>query len=220
MVKKTKFDWLLNKLKTFDKVASTECINDHILKIFRKDGETLTVSITPSTHINLELIAKWLQAHDTDFILHSKKEAVIDGEVYDYMDSQQKVLGGYGDIFRVLGQDHNWPYTAPEVSFILRGLRQHTNVSEVRRLDNKRYEIERHLLETVTVIALNEYDMSVEAVRSAVDQYGPFDAILKSNPNGRITDAALEVAESLDLKIFWWRELLRNLNFKWSWRLS
>jgi hypothetical protein len=42
--------------------------------------------------------------------------------------------------------------------------------------------------------------------------------VLKSNPNGNITTAAEELADSLELKIFTWGELLGKLNAKWNWK--
>lgn len=115
-----------------------------------------------------------------------------------------------------MNQEYNFPYLPPEVRFILRNLKQHTKIRNIRRLDNKRYLISRHGLEDVTVIALYDYDLAVEAVRSAVDVYGKFDAIFKGNPNGRISKNAYELANSMNIKVLMWGELLGELNRKWT----
>jgi hypothetical protein len=58
--------------------------------------------------------------------------------------------------------------------------------------------------------------LSIEAIRTTLDGFKKFDAILKSNPNGRISTSAYEVADSRKIKVLWWRELLGELNKKWS----
>jgi hypothetical protein len=103
------------------------------------------------------------------------------------------------------------------VHFITRGLEQHDKVLKVRRLDNKRYEISRIALETVVIIALNDYDLGVESIRNAVSEFEKFDAVLKSNPNGSITSSALKLADSREIKTFKWGELMGKLNLKWNW---
>ena len=218
MARISTFQWIVEKLQDDNDVKSMSIVSESLLEIIRNEGGPITVTKTTLSSINLEDTKAILKNQDADFILHTVKEPFISGSTFDFLDSKKKVLGGFGDLFRVISQNHNWPYLHPQIKFILRGLQQHTKVSSVRRLDNKRYEIQRYGLETVVIIALDDYDLSIESVRNAVDRYDKFDAVLKSNPNGRITSSAIELADSREIKVFKWGELLGILNKKWNWK--
>jgi hypothetical protein len=209
-------DWIVDRLADKKEIASTSIVGTGLLNIVRKDGPPLSVTASPLNAFGLNDVKMILQSNDADFVLHTFKDPFIDGSVYSYLDSERKVIGGFSDFFRVLNQEDNWPYLPKEVRFIVRGLEQHTKVSSVQRLDNKRYEISRYGLETVTIIALYDYDLSVESIRDAVDNFGSFDAVLKANPNGRISSSAVELADSREIKVFKWGELLGKLNHKWT----
>jgi len=216
MARQTTFEWILEKLEDNDDISSTEIVSDSHLRINRKEGESITITKTTLSKINLTDVKSILVNQDADFILHTVKEPWIFGGVFDFLDRKRKVIGSFGDLFRVLRQDNNYPYLPSQVHFIIRGLEQHTKVSNVRRLDNKRYEIERYGLETVIIIALDDYDIGIESVRSAVNDFDKFDAVLKSNPNGSITSSAVTLADSRELKVFKWGQLLGMLNRKWT----
>lgn len=218
MARQSPFEWLVEKLEDNENVDSTTIVSENLLTIKRTDGSNLNVTKSTLNHFSVGDIKNILSVQNADFILHTLKEPFVDGSVFDYLESKQIVLGGFGDLTRVVNQGHNFPYLPPDVHFIFRGLKQHTKVSSVRRLDNKRYEVERHGLETVTIIALNDYDLGVESIRAAVDEFDKFDAVLKSNPNGKITTSALELADSREIKAYKWGELMGKLNLKWNWK--
>lgn len=218
MPRQTTFEWILDKLEDNDGISSTEIVSDSLLRINRKEGESITITKTTLSKINLTDVKSILVNQDADFILHKVKEPWIFGDVFEFLNRKRKVIGGFGDLFRVLRQDNNFPYLPSQVHFIIRGLEQHKKVSNVRRLDNKRYEIERYGLETVIIIALDDYDIGIESVRSAVNDFDKFDAVLKSNPNGSITSSAVTLADLRELKVFKWGQLLGILNRKWTWK--
>ncbi|PHK36507.1 hypothetical protein VF13_37010 [Nostoc linckia z16] len=218
MPKQSAFEWIVEKLEGNDKVESITVDSENLLTVIRTDGSKLTVTKTSLDSFNVSNIRSIIDVQIANFILHTSKEPFVSGSVFSFLEERQIVLGGFGDLIRVVNQGKNWPYLSPEVRFIVRGLEQHTKVSAVYRLDNKRYQIDRHELETVIIIALNDYDLSIESIRSAVDEFGQFDAILKSNPNGRITSLAVEFADSREIKVFKWGELLGKINSRWTWK--
>ncbi|WP_433630182.1 hypothetical protein [Chryseobacterium cucumeris] len=210
------FNWLIDRLHE-DRNISTSLNEEKTILIIEKKNrcESLSISIISSNQPSLDDIINITGKYNTDFIL-TKKDTLINGEILEFLEKKEKIIGSYGDVFRIMNQEYNFPYLPPEVRFILRNLKQHTKIRNIRRLDNKRYLISRHGLEDVTVIALYDYDLAVEAVRSAVDVYGKFDAIFKGNPNGRISKNAYELANSMNIKVLMWGELLGELNRKWT----
>jgi len=190
-------------------------VDDCILDIVRKEGESLRVYYSTLRSFNMVDVRQILDVSNPDFILHAVKEPIIHEGVIGFMDSIHKVLGGYSELFGVIRQGNNWPYWSSETRFIMRGLEQHTKVTNITRLDKKRYRISRRGLDDVVIVSIDDYDLSIESVRSAVDKYRSFDAVFKSNPNGRISTEAVQLAASLGIKVLTWRELLGKLNLKW-----
>lgn len=62
------------------------------------------------------------------------------------------------------------------------------------------------------MVFLNEYDLGAEAIRHACAEYGEFDIVVASNPNGEITDSALGVARQLGCEIHKWGPFLSRLH--------
>lgn len=216
MARKSPFEWIKEKLSENKRIESVDIVKENLLHIIRDNETLLRVAKSNLDRFYYKDIKEFLQNNEVDFILHTSKEPFVDGSVYDFLESKRKVLGGFGDLMRVVAQERNWPYYPPDVKFIKRGLEQHTKVTEVRRLDNKRYEVSRYGLETVIIIALNDYDLGIESIRSAADEFDEFDAVLKSNPNGKITTSAIEHVNSRNIKVLKWGELMGKLNLKWK----
>lgn len=216
MARKSPFEWIKEKLSENKHIESVDIVKENLLHIIRDNETLLRVAMSNLDRFYYKDIEEFLQNNEVDFILHTSKEPFVDGSVYDFLESKRKVLGGFGDLMRVVAQERNWPYYPPDVKFIKRGLEQHTKVTEVSRLDNKRYEVSRYGLETVIIIALNDYDLGIESIRSAADEFDEFDAVLKSNPNGKITTSALEHVNSRNIKVLKWGELMGKLNLKWK----
>jgi hypothetical protein len=203
--------WIIDKIKDHDNVDSLSFDNGAIL-IQREEDEEIQVAALAEE----KLLVAGIQniPPDTDFVLNVPSEAYASGAVLNSLKARKIVYGGMGDLNRVLSQKRNWPYTNPEVKFILRGIGQHSKVKNIERIDTRRYKIERKNMSTVTILALNDYDMSVESVRNGKDVYKSFDIILTSNPNARVSSSASTLAKSLGIKILSFGDLLRELNFK------
>ncbi len=170
------------------------------------------VAVTSETHIKKDLIEKVIK-DNTQFLFNIKKEPFIDGEVLAYAEIKKFGIGGFGDIMRAINSKNLREYQNPETKFIMKGLRQHTNVHSIIRLDNRRYKVKKIGFQQDTIIlALNDYDLTAESVREGKEKFAEFDVILASNPNVRISSNAEEVSKGLGLKILTWRQLLGRLN--------
>lgn len=209
-------NWLIESIEKHDQVLSVNIETDNIINIQRKEGISLRVAAISSKITTLIPVINVVKEHSFDFLLNIPKDAYTVGEIFEYLDSKQISYGGLADLYRVLSEDENWPYQPKEVSFIMRGLKQHSKVLSVKRLDDRRYSISRKNLPVVIIVALNDYDFNTESIRNGKQVYKTFDGILASNPNARITRAAESVAESLGVKIYTWGQLLGALNNIWK----
>jgi len=209
-------DWCKKKLIEHDEVTSIDLTNTNRLLVTLKTGQTLTVATMSLSKINLTEVENLLNGQEYDFILNVFKEPYITRKALEYAENHNFAIGGLGDAMRGFNEGSFQNYLNPEIKFILRGLRQHSRVVSVVRLDNRRFQIERHGQPSVKILALNDYDLVAENVRNALDQFSKFDAILKSNPNGKITTKAITAADAAGIKIYDWGGLLGALNISWT----
>ena len=204
-------DWCIDKISGHGKVESMTKVDNTTLELTHKNTKTYTVSVLSSDSMNLESISD-IDIQKVDFILNIKKDAYINGKLMQLMESADFSIGSLGDLYSALGSGNLSSYVSKEMQFVIRGLAQHNKVKCIYRLDNRRFEIERKLLPDVTILVLNDYDLTAESVRDGIDKYGDFDSILTSNPNCRRSGNAERAAENSGRKIMSWGELMGNLN--------
>ena len=204
-------NWCQEKVSSNDNVESIEIIDDNHVEIRCQNSEVYNVAVISESYITMDLIEKVIK-DNTQFLFNIKKEPLIEGEVLAYAEVKRFGIGGFGDIMRAINNENLTEYQNPETKFIMEGLKQHTNVYSIIRLDNRRYKVIKIGFKEDTILALNNYDLTAEKVREAKSKYRTFDVILASNTNARISSIANDVAKELGLKILTWRQLLGRLN--------
>jgi hypothetical protein len=204
-------NWCQEKVSSNDNVESIEIIDDNHVEIRCQNSEVYNVAVISESYITMDLIEKVIK-DNTQFLFNIKKEPLIEGEVLAYAEVKRFGIGGFGDIMRAINNENLTEYQNPETKFIMEGLKQHTNVYSIIRLDYRRYKVIKIGFKEDTILALNNYDLTAEKVREAKSKYRTFDVILASNPNARISSIANDVAKELGLKILTWRQLLGRLN--------
>lgn len=209
-------DWCIKKIQEHDKVTEVEKVNEDTLRIKVVDGIgdgflILTRSEEFSTVDSIDVIS----LGSFDFFLNIKKDAHIAGELLTLASLYNFAIGDLSDLYRALKEKEISNYINPNISYIIRGLEQHSRVEDFSRLDNRRFRIKRKGLDDVTIIALDNYDLTADIVRSAIEKYGKFDAIFTSNPNCQRAKSCEIVAADAELKILSWGELMGELNRKW-----
>jgi hypothetical protein len=207
--------WSKDKILDHEKVLDVNLIDSSMLNVSHENGSEFKIAVISSERVNLDSLRN-INIADIDFILNIKKDAYITGDVFDLGDSAGFSIGTLGDVYRALNNGFMANYLDAEMSFVIRGLGQHRKVTELKRLDNRRFLISRDSLPSVTILVLNDYDFTAEAVRHGIDVFGEFDAILTSNPNCRRTGNCMGAASSAGIKIMDWGELMGNLNRRWN----
>lgn len=204
--------WIYSKIEKDSSITKIVELSDNHLLISRKKGPDFDVLIISTKEVLIDIISSIVKITKPNFILNVPKDFYADGESLDFVKTNKIILGGLGDFYRFVNLEYNWPYESPEVGFIMRGLSQHTKVQSIKRLDSRRYEVTKHSLSTVVVLAINDYDFSLDSVRHGKERFKEFDVIVTSNPNAQITTEAFEFAKSLHIEILRWGELLGHLN--------
>lgn len=204
--------WISEKAITHEKVASAIPTAPNQVTITLTTGKNVIIATMSSSSVNTQDLQSLLSSAAIEFVVNVQKESYIGKDALDYSERCHVGLGGLGDLFTAINDDDFRNYVSKEARFILRGLRQHTEVSNVVRLDNRRYQVMRYTYPTITILALNEYDLTADAVRSGVDKYGECDIILTSNPNCRPSSESLAAAKSMGIIVLKWGYLMGALN--------
>lgn len=209
--------WCCEKLIEHDSIESITPLNENTvqLKVTGFDDH-VNILITSMKELELSNIPKEIYSLDIHFLLNIPKMAVFKQNLLEFAETSEFGVGGVSDLYSAANQAKNLDnfkyYVHAEVEFIIRALSQHTVVSNISRINNRMYCIERNLKSTVKVLALNEYDLTIDALRTGVQMYGKPDYVLTSNPNCRDTSSAKSVAEDMGIRILSFSQLMGVLN--------
>lgn len=205
--------WCCKNLLSHEDILQANPRSENSIELVIKDVAAPVVVATMSQN-KVEVTSVPDEFHDpvTEFLLNIPKDAYFAGQLLEAAMNVPIGVGGVGDLYTAVGEREFRLYIPKEARFILRGLSQHTAVRSVSRLNDRTYKILKHSGKEIHVLALNEYDLTVEALRSGIDKYDRPTFILASNPNCRLSTVAKEAARSTGTRIVDWRQLLGALN--------
>jgi hypothetical protein len=211
--------WIAEKIQSHEKVTGVSVLSHNVIQVKREDGDELKIATMSSNRVDAQAIETLLKSTgDVDFVVNIPKDAYVVGDTFALADERNFGFGGVGDLFAALNSESVRTYLSSEFSFVLRSIRQHSKVVNVVRLDNRRLLIERKGLKPLSVLILNDYELTADHVRVGIERYGEFQAIVRSNPNSRVTMAASTAADESGVRIFDWGEFLGQLNREWKWK--
>lgn len=223
-------NWVRTKLikysenyEEFDENSAGSCkdlvialISSNFLSVTDKYAIKYRIATMSLQKIAAEDLEQLLGDENVDFVLNVPKEPYITQSALEFANEKKFAIGGLGDLMRALRDQNVSTYIHKEVVFVLRGLGQHNRVCNVIRIDNRRYKIYRGSLPSVVVLALNDYDLTADVVRSAIEKFPKFDAIVMTNPNCKCSKKSIDIINSLDKKLLSWGELLSELHKAWN----
>lgn len=146
-----------------------------------------------------------------DVIVNFPKIGRWTGAAIELCEAHGKAWGQWSVLLRALGNETPETTVNQEISFNRRTLSQHTRVEHVGFLFDHVLLVKHEKGNIFRIALLYEYDLSGDDVRKAWENLGPFDLLLKTNPNGSILEDVDTVAESLGIKAFGLRDMLGYL---------
>ena len=206
-------DWVLERLREHDRIVSLRPIAEQLIEIERKKYESFNAAIIGEKIVHSEAIQNIVSTSvGLEFIVNLPKQGIWTGDAIIAVEVYDIGWGGLGDLMSAINLEEVRGFQKKEYDFVERGLEQHDKVQRFHRMFDRVYEIVRCSHSPVVVALVNEYDLTAEHVRNAREKYGIFSIIVKTNPNGRITEIAHQVAKSLGIEIFGWGGFLGRLN--------
>ena len=206
-------DWALEKLSKCHGVKAVEPVGDRFIHIIREEYPSFTSAIISEKTVSRPIVNEFIgTAQDFEFISNIPKAAKWSADAIAVAKKHTLGWGGFGDLMSAIGQEIVTDFQRKEYEFVEFGLYQHSKVIGLTRIYDRVFKIHRAGSDFLTVVLINEYELTAEHVRYARETYGDFDEILKTNPNGGTTSVAQEVASNLGVSIFSWGEFLRRLH--------
>jgi hypothetical protein len=206
--------WIAKRVLEHDKVASANLVEGNIIFIDRHDLSPCVVATMSEAVVTEDAVRRAIgDRDDIDFVVNIPKDGVLQGDALQVAKDSNFALGGVGDLLRALTMEDVSEYYHPTIGFIERGLRQHDRVADFTRVADLCYVIHRTQGRDLRAVFLYEYDLTADHIRVARDRYGRFDLVVKTNPNGSVTEAAIEVAKELGCRVFMWGEFLGAINW-------
>ncbi len=205
-------EWCCERLLDHEDILEVTQRSKNSVHLSVKDMPRLISVATMSQHrVELELVPSEFHDTDTEFLLNIPKDAYFSGELLLAAKEVPIGVGGVADLYRATAEKEFRLYIPKETQFILRGLEQHTAVRNVMRLNSCTYLILKLNGQSVRVLAINEYDLTSDAIRSGIEKYGQPDIVLASNPNSRLSTDTRSTAAFSGTNILTWKQLLAAL---------
>lgn len=205
--------WVAQNLRKARNVLEVDLVTDQVLRVSRDNYDPFVAGIVSSERVGADTVGVLVDSRfGVEIIANVPRESYWTGEALRLAHENNIATGAYGDLLRVIELEDVRAFQPKETEFIERGLRQHDRISDFEREHDRLYRISRNGLPDVTVVMLNEYELTADHLRTARDRYQRFSMAVITNPNGRATSSAHEAAETMDVEIFKWGPFFGRLN--------
>ena len=208
-------EWVADNLRKANGVSHVEILSDRVLRVSRKKYDPYVAGIVSAKCVEPDTIRALVKAAlGVEIIANVPKKSYWTGGALRLAHNSNIATGGYGDLLRVIDVPDVRAFQPKETEFVERGLRQHDRISCIDRVHDRLYRISRQGLPDLTAVMLNEYELTADHLRTARDRYGQFSVAVITNPNGRPTSSACEVAQTMSVEILKWGPFLARINKK------
>lgn len=205
--------WVASVMRQKTGVTSVEQLTARSIRVSRDEYPPYVAGIISQSSVTDEDVGAALAVDSSvDIIINVPAQGVWTGSAIRAAQAAGVAFGGMGDLQSCIQRQDPKAYVKAEFEFIDRGLRQHDRISSVTRDADRVFLVHRPGLPDTRVVALYEYELTAEHLRIARDRYGAFNLVLISNPNGKPTQGASEVARELGVELHMFGSLLGRLN--------
>lgn len=209
---KSYISWMVGKLQESKGVENIEVADNGTLVVITTEGESYSIGAINTGRITCPELNEYLENKEIDFLSVKGGVEFISGDAMTLLEQKKIGVDSFGHIASSLRTNNPLEHLDKEHFFINRVFKQHSHVSSVERETNKKYRVKRPGMADLVIVAVNDYDMTAGSVRDALGLHGNCDIVFASNPNGRLTTPAKEVAESIGVELYKLSDLLRRIS--------
>jgi len=207
--------WVAGNIAQMKGVAGTHVTSPNTFRVIRNEFPPFEVAVFSASEATAAILDPLLTVYPhVAFAVNVPKDSRWTKSGISSAREHGVAFGGIGELMSAISHklEDVREYKKKENEFVERGLRQHDRVTYVEQEFDRVYQIYRSGLKTLRIVLLNEYELTAEHVRTALEKYGWFDIVLMTNPNGSPTSIAEQVARGMGIQILMWRQFLGRLN--------
>lgn len=204
--------WVAGNLREFQDVVDVNLTSDQTLCIKRRKYAPFVAGIVSAIRVEADTVRAVVSQPDVEIVANVPKESFWTGDAIRVASAHRIATGSYGDLLRAIGLEDVRSFVPKDIAFIERGLRQHDRIAGFERMHDRIYRVWRDRMPELVVAMLTEYELTGDHLRTARDRYGAFDLAVITDPNGRATETATEVAARLGAEVLNWAGFYGRLN--------
>ncbi len=204
--------WVAGNLREARDVVDVDVVSDQTLRITRRKYAPFVAGVVSVIRVEADTVRAVVSQPDVEIVANVPKESFWTGDALRVASERGIATGSYGDLLRVIGLEDVRSFVPKDITFIERGLRQHDRIAGFERVHDRIYHIRRNGMPELVVAMLTEYELTGDHLRTARDRYGAFDLAVITDPNGRATRTATEVAGRLGAEVLNWAGFYGRLN--------
>ncbi|MFJ9197884.1 hypothetical protein [Streptomyces flaveolus] len=195
-------DWFIPKIAQHSAVASSKRLSDKRLSVLRKDGVALTIAPVQVEVLSADLVEEIIREDIATIICLVPKASHYLWSARERAAALGSDVQTMSEVFWSMTEENPQGFLSNDVTVTRRILRQHSQVHQVQMICESSMRIVRvGNMSNVTVSVEYGYEFSEEALVKALDRHPGMDVVLNSNPNGRMTAAALEHAKHAGVRL-------------------
>lgn len=206
--------WFAEKILAHDKVVGASSMPNGLVEVSRKELPSLRVAPVAVDRISRSLVERLLDNGGPDVVVSLLRESHYDWVARVYAQDRGSTIHTYREFVTFLGEPDPRPCLDKRVSYITEKLRQHRSISSVDMICEASFSVARAGLRPLVIAVAYEYEMTEEALVSAIQRHPEASIIYNANPNGRTTTAAVRHAADSDTETLRFRELMPRMRIE------
>ncbi|MBP5938535.1 hypothetical protein [Streptomyces acidiscabies] len=195
-------DWFIPKIAQHSAVKSSKRLSANRLGVLRRDGVALTIAPVQVEILSADLVEQILQDDIPTIICLVPKASHYLWSARERATELGSDVQTMSEVFWSMTEEDPQGFLSNDVTVTRRILRQHSQAHQVEMICESSMRIARAGgMSDVTVSVEYGYEFGEEALVKALDRHPGMDVVLNSNPNGRMTAAALEHAKHAGVRL-------------------
>lgn len=205
--------WFVKAVSDHDHVETAAAINDHEVRIVRKEFDPITVVPVKSNFLVLYDVEEVLAFCQPTLVVLINPSGHYAWDARRYAESHGASVQTMSELYTFLPEEDPRHGVDKKVDFVRRRLEQHTRVNSVSMICEATMQVSRNRpLEPLQIAVEYQYEFTEEALVDAKERHPDVDIIYNANPNGTVTEAAFDHATHAGVEVLGFKELMSRMH--------
>jgi hypothetical protein len=213
MIQAYPIEWFTEVVVDHDRVEAAVPVNASEVRLDRKGLGPITVVPVRSDRLSLEDLESILADHRPTLVVLVNRDGHYAWDARTYAEEQGASIHTFKELYTFLSDADPRPGLNKNVSFVRSRMGQHSKVAAVSMVCEAAMQIDRRdELPSLQLSVEDHYEFTEEALVGALKHHPDIDIICNANPNGTITEAALDHASHAGVEVLGFKDLMGRLH--------